>query len=80
MEDIEAALQQRLLIGLGVFLAALVTALLTATWFARQLSRPVHELVGVTQEFISGQIRRAGGETLSRRAGHADRRLQSDAE
>jgi signal transduction histidine kinase/DNA-binding response OmpR family regulator len=55
LEDIDTATRQRLLIGLGVFLAALGTALVTASWFARQLSRPVHEMVDVTQAFSSGQ-------------------------
>jgi signal transduction histidine kinase/CheY-like chemotaxis protein/HPt (histidine-containing phosphotransfer) domain-containing protein len=55
LADIDDALRQRLLIGLAVFLAALVVALVTAGWFGRQLSRPVHELVGVTQAFTSGQ-------------------------
>jgi two-component system sensor histidine kinase/response regulator len=54
LADIDEALRQRLLIGLAVFLAALVVALVTATWFGRRLSRPVHELVGVTQAFTSG--------------------------
>ena len=55
LDDISIAQRQRYLIGLGVFLAALVVALFTATWFGRQLSRPVHELVGVTQAFASGE-------------------------
>ncbi len=54
LDDVEAALQQRYLIGLGVFIAALVVALVTASWFGRQLSRPVHELVGVTRAFRDG--------------------------
>ncbi|MEJ2087696.1 MAG: response regulator [Gammaproteobacteria bacterium] len=54
LADIDEALRQRLLIGLAVFLAALVVALVTATWFGRRLSRPVHKLVGVTQAFTSG--------------------------
>jgi signal transduction histidine kinase len=55
LDDIDAALQQRLLIGLAVFVAALVVALVTASWFGRLLSQPVHELVGVTQAFSKGE-------------------------
>ena len=55
LEDIDAAQRQRYLIGLGVFLAALVVALVTATWFGRLLSRPVHELVDVTHAFSKGE-------------------------
>ena len=54
LADIEAALRQRFLIGLGVFAAALVVALVTASWFGRRQSRPVHELVGVTRALRSG--------------------------
>jgi signal transduction histidine kinase/DNA-binding response OmpR family regulator len=54
LADTREALRQRLLIGLGVFVAALVVALVTATGFGRQLSRPVHELVQVTQAFTLG--------------------------
>lgn len=54
LADIEAALRQRLLIGLGVFLAALIVAFVTATWTVRQLTRPVRELVDVTRAIGSG--------------------------
>jgi len=53
--DLEEALRQRLLIGLAVFVAALIVALVTAGWFGRQLSRPVHELVSVTRAFSGGR-------------------------
>ena len=56
LADIDTATRQRLLIGLAVFFAALGTALVTATWFARRLSRPVHEMVEVSQAFSSGQF------------------------
>ena len=55
VEDIEFALQQRLLIGLAVFLAALVVALVTAAWLGRQISRPVRELVNATEAFAQGE-------------------------
>jgi signal transduction histidine kinase/DNA-binding response OmpR family regulator len=55
LEDIDSALQQRLLIGLAVFLAALVAALATAAWFGRQISRPIRELVNATQAFAQGE-------------------------
>ena len=54
LEDIDTALRQRYLIGLSVFLAALAVVLVTSTWFGRQLSRPVHELVEVTRSFTRG--------------------------
>ncbi|MEQ8859021.1 MAG: response regulator [Pseudomonadales bacterium] len=54
LDDIEAALQQRYLIGFGVFIAALIVALVTASWLGRQLSRPVHELVEVSRAFRDG--------------------------
>jgi len=54
LADTREAFRQRLLIGFGVFLTALVVALVTASWLARQLSRPVQELVQVTRAFTLG--------------------------
>ena len=48
LSDIDEALRGSVLIGLGVFVAASLVALLTATWFGRLQSRPVRELVRVT--------------------------------
>ena len=55
LEDVDAAQRQRYLIGAGVLIAALVVALVIATWFGRLLVRPVRELVGVTQAFSKGE-------------------------
>jgi signal transduction histidine kinase/CheY-like chemotaxis protein len=52
--DIDEALRGIVLIGLSVLLAALLLALLTASWFGRLQSRPVRELVRVARASHAG--------------------------
>ncbi len=49
LTDLDDALRDLYVIGLGVLVAALLIALLSATWFGRLQSRPVQELMRVTQ-------------------------------
>jgi signal transduction histidine kinase/CheY-like chemotaxis protein len=52
--DIDEALRGIVLIGFAVLLAALLVALITASWFGRLQSRPVRELVRVARASHAG--------------------------
>jgi signal transduction histidine kinase/DNA-binding response OmpR family regulator/HPt (histidine-containing phosphotransfer) domain-containing protein len=54
LSDLQASLRGFVIIGLGVFVAAMMIALATATWFGRLQSRPVKELVRVTRASHAG--------------------------
>jgi signal transduction histidine kinase/CheY-like chemotaxis protein/HPt (histidine-containing phosphotransfer) domain-containing protein len=54
LADLRDAMRDFLLIGLGVFIAAMLLALLTAAWFGRLQSRPVAELTRVTRKSHAG--------------------------
>ena len=55
LADLDEAIRALLLIGLGVFFAALLVAFISATWFGRVQSRPVTELMRVTRASHAGE-------------------------
>jgi signal transduction histidine kinase/DNA-binding response OmpR family regulator len=63
--DIKEHVRGLYAIALGVFIAALLVALATASWFARLLSRPVRELGRVSALVSSSQDYSARAEKLS---------------
>ena len=63
--DRQAHVRGIYLIALGVFVVALLVALVTATWFGRLLSRPVQELARVSDLVSTSQDYSARAEKLS---------------